>query len=410
VPVCSFSVSIPVELSVPGMPQNDIHGPVVYLIAGEPSGDALGGRLMAALKQETVGNIRFAGVGGPEMQAEGLTSLFPMSDLAVMGLAEVVPRLPLLTRRIRQTRENIRTISPNALVTIDAPDFSFRVARALTGENIPLIHYVAPSVWAWRPGRARKIAAFLDHLLTLLPFEPPYFEREGLSCTFVGHPVIEGPAMQADGVAFRKRHGIAPSETIVVALPGSRAGEVSRHLPIFEQTFTRLAKRHEHIRVVVIAAGLVADTVQTAANQWQIPTKTIADPAEKYHAMAAGNIALAASGTVALELAAVGTPAVITYRVNPITAWIGRRLIRIRFASLVNLILDREATPERLQNECRAEILSAELHRLLSSPDHIRQQQDAYRDALQHLTGQGDGGPSRQAARAVLRIINNLSK
>ena len=387
------------------MTDNATSIPLIYLIAGEPSGDILGARLMAALKQETVGKVEFAGVGGPEMETEGLRSLFPMSDLAVMGVAEVLPRLPNLIRRINKTVIDVESRSPNALVTIDSPDFSFRVARRLKGKGISLIHYVAPSVWAWRPGRAKKIAGFLDHLLTLLPFEPPYFEKEGLSSTFVGHPVIEGPAMCADAKAFRQRHGIGDEETVVVALPGSRSGEVSRHLPIFEQTFLQLGQICGDFRVVTITTGNVADAVRAATSGWKLPVLVIDDISEKYDAMAAGDVALAASGTVALELAAVGTPGVITYRVNPLTAWLGKILIRVRYANLVNLILDREAVPERIQESCRADILSAELGNLLNSPEAVARQLDDCQKALKALSGDGEGGPALLAARAVLGVI-----
>ncbi len=378
---------------------------LIYLIAGEPSGDILGARLMAALKNETGGDIRFAGIGGPEMESEGLQSLFPMSDLSVMGVAEVLPRLPHLIRRINETVKDAGTRSPDALVTIDSPDFCFRVTKRLKGKNIPLIHYVAPSVWAWRPGRAKTIAGFLDHLLTLLPFEPRYFEQEGLASTFVGHPVIEGPAMTADGKAFRQRHGIGEDETIIVALPGSRGGEVSRHLPIFEQTFMKLSETLSEFRVVTVTTGNVADAVRTGTATWSVPVLVINDLSEKYDAMASGNVALAASGTVALELAAVGTPSVITYRVNPLTAWLGRMLIKVRYANLINLILDREAVPEHIQENCRADILCAELTNLLSSTEAVDKQLDDCREALKALSGAGEGGPALLAARAVLGVI-----
>jgi len=381
--------------------------PLIYLIAGEPSGDILGARLMAALKQETDGEIKFAGIGGAEMEGEGLHSLFPISDLAVMGIAEVIPRLPLLIRRINQTVENVQNAAPSALVTIDAPDFSFRVAKRLKGKGIPLVHYVAPTVWAWRPGRAAKVAGFLDHMLTLLPFEPPYFEKEGLDSTFVGHPVVEGQAMRADGNAFRQRHAISANETVVVALPGSREGEVSRHLPVFEQTLLQLTRSHHDLRVVVITTSTVADTVRAATSSWAFPVLIVDDVGQKFEAMAAGNVALAASGTVALELAATQTPSVVTYRVNPLTAWIVKKLVNVRFANLINLILNREAVPERIQEECRADVLSTELQNLLNSPEIADKQRQDCRDALHTLHGEGKGGPAKLAARTVLNLIRH---
>jgi lipid-A-disaccharide synthase len=387
---------------------NDTQPPArkVYLIAGEPSGDILGARLMAALKLETAGNVEFVGVGGPEMAEQGLNSLFPMADLAVMGVVEVLHRLPLLLRRISETTADVLKQNPDVLVTIDSPDFCFRVAKRLKGQGIPLVHYVAPSVWAWRPGRAAKVAGFLDHLLTLLPFEPPYFEKEGLSTSFVGHPVVEGPAMNADGPAFRRRHNIKDDETVIVALPGSRSGEVSRHLPVFAQTFLQLQQNHGDFHVVLVTTGTVAEAVRSAASNWSVPVSVIDDVTEKYDAMASGNVALAASGTVALELAAVGTPAIITYRVSPLTAFFGKMLIKVQFANLINLILGREAVPERIQDSCRADVLSADLLSLLNAPDAVRKQLDDCHTALQALSGDGKGGPALLAARAVLKVIS----
>ena len=384
--------------------------PIIYLIAGEPSGDMLGARLMAALKSETDNKIHFTGVGGPEMQAEGLDSLFPMNELAIMGIAEVVPRLPSLIHRIRQTADDIKSTRPDALVTIDSPDFSFRVAKRVTGQDIPLIHYVAPTVWAWRAGRAAKIAKFLDHLLVLLPFEPPYFEKEGLSSSFVGHPVVEGPAMRADGNAFRERHGISPSETVILALPGSRRGEVTRHLPVFEQTLDQVRAEIGEFRLIALTTSTVADLVKSETSHWSLPPVLINDPTQKYDAMASANVALAASGTVALELAATGTPAVIAYKVNALTAWLAKRLIKVRFANLINLILGREAIPEHIQENCKPDILAPELLEILGTPEIADQQQQAYKSALTALTGDGEGGPARLAARAVLKAMRQTGQ
>ncbi|MCH7943952.1 MAG: lipid-A-disaccharide synthase, partial [Proteobacteria bacterium] len=215
------------------------------MIAGEPSGDVLGGRLMAALKtaRKSSGDapLTFAGVGGERMIAQGLESLFDMRDLSVMGYLEVVPKIPGLLARIRETVDAVRSLRPDAVITIDSPDFNFRVARKLKGLGIPIIHYVAPQVWAHRPGRAAKVADFLDHILALLPFEPPLFEAHGLPCTYVGHAIVEEGADGGDGPAFRRRHGIAADAPLIAALPGSRPGEVSRHLPIFGAALGKLA-------------------------------------------------------------------------------------------------------------------------------------------------------------------------
>ena len=318
----------------------------VYLIAGEPSGDILGMRLMTAIRaSSTSENISFSGVGGPLMEGEGLTSLFPMSDLTVMGLTEVLQRIPKIFGRIRQTAADIRAKKPDVIVTIDAPDFCFRVAKRLSGMNIPIVHYVAPSVWAWRPGRANKVAKLVDHVMCLLPFEPPYFERAGVDATFVGHSILESGARDGDGVAFRRTHGIPETTPVLVVLPGSRKGEVSRLLSIFGETVKQAQATIEGLQVVIPTVGNVVDAVRTGTQEWS-KALIVEGEAEKYDAFAAANAALAASGTVSLELAMARVPSIIGYRLSPLTAMVARRLIRVKYASIVNIILDREAMPE----------------------------------------------------------------
>jgi lipid-A-disaccharide synthase len=378
--------------------------PLVFLIAGEPSGDALGGRLMAALK--TLADVRFAGIGGAHMRDQGLTSLFPMTELSVMGLAEVLPHVPRLLRRLNQTVGEIRGRRPAAVVTIDSPGFNFRVTRRLKGLRIPLIHYVAPSVWAWRPGRARRIAAWLDHLLALLPFEPPYFEAVGLPCTFVGHPVIESGADKGDAAAFRRNHGITAETPLVCLLPGSRRGEAKRLLPVFAETLTLLHAVRPSLRVVVptteTVAGLVGENVRT----WPLAPLLIHGESEKFDAFAAADAALAASGTVALELALARTPTVITYKVNPASAWLMRRIIRVRSVNLVNIILGRQAVPELLQEDCRADRLADAVERLLDDAQARDAQAAAAAEAVERLGSVG-ALPSSRAARVVLDLIND---
>lgn len=383
-------------------------GPLVFLVAGEPSGDALGQRLMAALKKKTQGKIRFAGVGGDKMAAEGLVSLFPMREIAVMGLLEVVPRLFNILARVDETAERAERLNPDAVVTVDSPDFNFRVARRLKGLGFPLIHYVAPTVWAWRPGRARKIARFLNHLMALLPFEPQYFEREGLACTFVGHPVLESGAGRGDGRAFRAHHGIAPDATVLCVLPGSRRSETDELLAPLGDAVRRIARAVPGLRIVVPTLALVADKVHSAVAAW--PDTVVVEGEEaKFDAFAAANFALAASGTVSLELAMAGTPHAVAYRVNPATAWIARRLIRVRFVNLVNLVLDRAAVPELLQGACTGETLAEAALSLLRDASARAAQQDAFADALRRL-GREEGAPSERAADVVLATIAEYSQ
>ncbi len=384
---------------------NDMAGPVIFLVAGEPSGDHLGAALMRGLRMHAPG-VQFHGVGGPAMQAEGMTSIFPMSDLSVMGLAEVLPRLPLLFRRISETVKAAIKLSPDACVTIDAPDFSFRVARRLHGKGFPLIHYVAPTVWAWRAGRARKIASFLDHLLALLPFEPPYFEREGLACTFVGHPVLDSGLDLGDGAVFRVKYNIASNARVLCVLPGSRIGEVERLLPIFGDVIDKLSTQIENLHVLMPTVSTTERSVRDGVSQWPVPVSVIVDNNEKADAFAASDGALAASGTVALELAIAGIPAVIGYRFNALTTWIARRVVRTPYASLVNIALNRCAIPECLLDDCTVENLTHEVKSILMDPDAKQAQLDAY-DQAKDLFRVGTTSPGEQAALTVLRVIGH---
>src|ERR1700751_1001969 len=242
----------------------------LFIMAGEPSGDALGGALIAALRQRTGGSLRIAGIGGEGMREQGLESLVPLGDLAIMGVAEVLPRAPVILRRVRETVAAICAQRPDAVVTIDSSGFSWRGAHGLRrrGETLPLIHYVAPMVWAWRAGGARRMARWSDHLMTRLPFEPPYFERVGLSCSFVGHPVLECGANHGDGRRFRAVHTLASDDLLITVLPGSRGGEVRRLLPVFGEALSRLEDLVGPFRVVVPTVATVAAAVADAVAAW----------------------------------------------------------------------------------------------------------------------------------------------
>ncbi|MBV9521296.1 MAG: lipid-A-disaccharide synthase, partial [Alphaproteobacteria bacterium] len=262
--------------------------PLVFIIAGEPSGDVLGGALMAALKQRTGGAIRFAGIGGEHMAAQGLRSLVPLDELAIIGVAEVLPRAPAIFRRVRETADTVVRMRPATVVTIDSSGFTWRVAKRLRrrGETLPLIHYVAPMVWAWRAGKARKVARWYDHLMALLPFEPPYFQSVGLSCSYVGHPILEGGAGGGDGAAFRARHGIAPDARLLCVLPGSRWGEVGRLLPIFAATVARLHPKIPGLRLILPTVDFLADRIVDATASWAMPVTVVRGQQEKYDAFA----------------------------------------------------------------------------------------------------------------------------
>ena len=381
-----------------------VAGPLVFLVAGEPSGDELGAGLMRGLKELTGGRCRSAGVGGGGMAAEGLASLFPMAELSVMGFAEVVPHLARLARRLRQTVRAVRRSRPDAVVTIDSPGFNFRLAGRLRRLGTPLIHYVAPTVWAWRPRRARQAARLFDQLMALLPFEPPYFEAEGLACTFVGHPVVERGADRGDGAAFRRRHGIPEARTLVCLLPGSRRVEVDRLLPIFAQVAAELAARRPDLGFVLPTVDVMAEEIARRVAAWPVPALVVADPPRRFDAFAAARVALAASGTVALELALAGVPAVIAYKLSPLSAAVARRLVQVRFVNLVNIVLDREAVPEFLQEACRADRLLAAVERLIDDDDASEAQRRDGAEPMRRL-GLGADAPSRRAAEVVLAAV-----
>ena len=381
--------------------------PLIFLVAGEPSGDEIGGRLIAALREATGGELEIAGIGGEAMSAEGLESLFPIEELSVMGLVEVLPRAFSIMRRMSETAETIARLSPDAVVTIDAPAFANGVWRRLGNIDTSLIHYVAPTVWAWRAGRARKLAGKIDHLLALLPFEPPYFEAEGLGCTFVGHPGLEAEIDSGAGAAFRARHGMEAGPVIGL-LPGSRRGEISRLMPVFADAIRRIAAAEPGIRVVVPAVPAHADTIRHAVARWPEPVTVIGERRQRHAAMAACDVALAASGTVTLDLALAGVPMVVAYRMNPLTLSIVRRMVRIRYVTIVNLILDRPAIPEFLQEKCTGGRLAEAALRLLRDAQARRAQREAAATALDALRPEGKS-PSVRAAEAILDIVRRRS-
>lgn len=387
--------------------------PRLFLIAGEPSGDLLGASLIAGLRELAGPGLAVEGIGGPAMEAQGLVSRFPMEELSVMGLAEVLPRAPKLLRRIRETAAAVAAARPDALIGIDSPDFCLRVARRAraAAPGLRVMHYVAPSVWAWRPGRAAKMARVVDHVLALLPFEPPYMEAAGMTCDFVGHPAAAEPqASPAEIATLRAEFGVAPDQRLLLLLPGSRRGEVTRLAPVFAETLRRLRAADPNLAAIVpVAAGaadLVAALMPPDVSGWPKTLDPRSRPpaeaeARKRAAFAAAGAALAASGTVSLELAAVGTPMVIAYRLNWLTAQAARRLIRLDTVTLVNLVTGTRAVPERLQEDCTPERIAPEVARLLNDLAAAAEQRAAGRRAIE-LLGRGGEPPGLRAARSVL--------
>ncbi|WP_298357978.1 lipid-A-disaccharide synthase [uncultured Litoreibacter sp.] len=385
----------------------------VYLIAGEPSGDRLGAALMAGLKTLNP-DIGFAGVGGPLMQAEGLDSLFPMEELSVMGLAEVLPKLRRLFKRRDEAANHIVLAKPDALVTIDSPDFCLRVAAKVNSmaSDIATVHYVAPTVWAWRPERAAKMAKSIDHVLALFPFEPPYMEAAGMTCDFVGHPVVAEPVASAAEVAeFRRSYGLDDAP-VILALPGSRVGEVTRLADRFGDALSEVIAQHPSARIVVPTVGSVAGKVHELVKRWPgVPL--VLDPRDlgpeqyavaKRAAFRAAHVALAASGTVSLELAAAETPMVIAYDMN----WMSRRIIASKMlidtVTLVNIVSGTHAVPEFLGDACKAPDIARALNTLMGDEAARAAQLAACADTMAQL-GKGAEAPGLRAARSVYEVI-----
>jgi lipid-A-disaccharide synthase len=369
-----------------------------YLVAGEASGDRLGAALMRGIKAEAPGNIEFFGVGGPLMQAEGLNSLFNMNELAIFGLFEVLPKYRQLKRRLEQTALDLLSKAPDALITIDSPGFCLRLAARVRAEFTgKIIHYVAPSVWAWKPKRAEKMAAHVDHVLALLPFEPPYMQAAGMSCDFVGHPVVaEAPPSP---VAVDRLQADGP---LITLLPGSRMGEVTRLAPIFFE----VARQIQGYRFAIPVAGshLVEPLERLLADSGLKAELILPETGLKTAVFAASDLALAASGTVSIELAAVGTPMVIGYKTNWLSAAIMSRAMLAPSFTLVNLLTDSQAVPEFEPRDCSVKNLLEAMQKLLEDPDARAAQIETGQQAIMAL-GKGGEDPGLRAARSVLSVL-----
>ena len=369
----------------------------LFLVAGEPSGDRLGAALMAGLTQLAPGTT-FDGIAGPEMARQGLHSRFPMHELSVMGLAEILPKYLPLKRRIAQTAAAVIAENPDALITIDSPDFTLRVAALVKAARprLPTIHYVAPSVWAWRPGRAVKMARVIDHVLALLPFEPPYMTAAGMTCDFVGHPVV------AERLATpRESDTMRGSSPLILALPGSRRAEVTRLAPVIGTTLALLKPRFPGLRVALPTVPALGGLVRDLVRDWPVRPEVIEHPDRKRAAFGAADLAIAASGTVSLELAANAVPMVVAYDMHAVTLWLMRRMVRVDTVTLVNLVSETRTVPEFIGRDCRAARIAPALARLLTDPGAQAAQRDAMALTMVRL-GQGGEAPGLRAARSVL--------
>jgi lipid-A-disaccharide synthase len=380
----------------------------VMIVAGEPSGDLLGAGLMGALRKACETKVTFVGIGGEEMAKEGLLSLFPLSDLSVMGIAEVLPRLFLLLRRIRETVELAKTERPDVLVTIDSPGFSFRIAAKIKAFGIPIVHYVAPHVWAWRPGRAKKMPKYIDHLLALLPFEPPFFEPYGMSCTFVGHPVatrIAARQVNADPVAFSEKYDLPVGGQKLLLLPGSRMSEVSRLLPEYRRVWQSLYQRSKNLTAIIPVVPSVTVAIEEEVATWPGQVVLVHDRGDHGGAFSIATAALAASGTAILELALSRVPTVACYKTGAITAFLVRGLIKTPYLTLPNLLLEREAIPEFLQENCDSEKLTTAVERLLNDETSAAEQISNSAQLYQLLGGDDPNSPSERAAHEILAFL-----
>ncbi len=390
------------------MPPRATPGPVgrkIFLIATEESGDRLGAALMKVLRQRLGGAVQFAGVGGRAMAREGLTSLFPIEELSIVGLAAVLRQLPKILKLIRQTAAAVIAASPDALVIIDSPDFTHRVARRVRARNaaIPIIDYVSPSVWAWRQGRARAMRAYVDHVLALLPFEPEEYRRlHGPPCSYVGHPLTEQLATLRPDASERERRDAPPP--VLLVLPGSRRSEVRHHLGVFGAALALLHAQGVAFELILPTMPHLEPMIRDAVGSWPVAPRIVVGETEKRAAFRIARAALAKSGTVTLELALAGVPMVTAYRVGAAEAFILRRAIKVHSVILANLVLGKDVVPEFLQENCTPENLAAALREVLGESPMRQRQLEAFA-GIDAIMSTGQQSPSVQAADIVLAAM-----
>ena len=377
----------------------------IFLIATEESGDRLGANLMKVLRQRLGGAVRFEGVGGQQMAREGLASLFPIEELSIMGLAAVVKQLPKILRLIRETAEAVTAASPDILVIIDSPDFTHRVARRVRARDpsIPIVDYVSPSVWAWRPGRARAMLGYVDHVLALLPFEPEEYRRlRGPPCSYVGHPLTGQVGVLRPGVDEQKRRDEPPP--VLLVLPGSRRSEIRHHMAVFGETLGRLQAEGMSFELVLPTMPHLLEAVREGIKSWPVQPRIVIGEQEKRAAFRIARAALAKSGTVTLELALAGVPMVTAYRTGAIEAWVLLRAIKVKSVILANLVVGENVIPEFLQRDCSPEKLSQALRDVLNDSPSRRRQLDAFA-GIDKIMSTGSQPPGVRAADIVLATL-----
>ena len=377
----------------------------IFLIATEESGDRLGANLMKVLRQRLGDAVRFEGVGGRAMAREGLMSLFPIEELSIIGLAAVVKELPKILGLIKETAAVVTEVSPDILVIIDSPDFTHRVARRVRAKDpgIPIVNYVSPSVWAWRPGRARAMLKYVDHVLALLPFEPEAYRRlRGPPCTYVGHPLTEQlSALRPNPEEAARR---AESPPVLLVLPGSRRSEIRHHMAVFGQAVARLQQEGVAFELVLPTMPHLQEAIVDAVKGWPVQPQVVIGEQEKRAAFRIAHAALAKSGTVTLELALSGVPMVTAYRTGSVEAWILRRAIKVNSVILANLVIGENVVPEFLQEDCTPEKLAQALHEVLGDSELRRKQVEAFAK-IDSIMSTGNQPPSARAADIVLATM-----
>lgn len=382
----------------------------IFLIATEESGDRLGAHLMKVLRQRLGDAVGFEGVGGLAMAKEGLKSLFPIEELSIIGFSAVIKQLPKVLRLIRQTVAAAVRAKPDILIIIDSPDFTHRVARRVRSRDpsIPIVDYVSPSVWAWRPGRARAMRVYVDHVLALLPFEPEEYRRlHGPPCSYVGHPLTEQLGLLRPNAKEQERRNGTPP--VLLVLPGSRRGEIRHHMAVFGEALERLQAQGKELELILPTMPHLLELVREGVNSWKVVPKIVVGEQDKRAAFRIASAALAKSGTVTLELALAGVPMVTAYRGGALEAWIVRRALTVTSVILANLVIGENVVPEFLQENCTAEKLANALGEVLTDSPMRRRQVEAFA-RIGGIMSTGNQPPSVRAADIVLGMLRRSRK
>lgn len=380
----------------------------IFIIAGEESGDKLGSKLMRELKLQSHGKVKFAGVGGESMKQEGLDSLFPMSQISLMGFWEIIPHIVKLAMLVKNTINAILDFNPDIVVTIDSPGFAMQVVKKVRSKiNAKFIHYVAPSVWAYKPERARKMQPYYDLVLALLPFEPPYFEKVGLACKFVGHPIIEDGLGQKTSSQFKKKYDIKTDNMVIGVMCGSRQGEIKTLLPIIKDTISILAPqlKQQVTWIFPTVSTNLATEIESILKPLNINIRVPIREQDKIGMFKSMDYAIVKSGTSSLELALAEIPMLVTYKINNISAWILRHIYKFsNFASIVNILAKKEVIPEYLQEKCAPPILASAMLELIN--DGGKNQVKECNKILKSLHSPTKFSPSHEAADSILKLLN----